>query len=151
MVTCPACGAQRQDGDRFCGVCGGPLPDSDAGAQATGPIEAPVDAGATPPGAMPRIGPALVVRLQGGRLGEVFPLVRPVTTIGREPQCDVFLDDITVSRAHAEVRQEPGGLLLVDAGSTNGTYVNRRVLEAPEILADGDEVQVGKFRLVFIG
>jgi len=55
-----------------------------------------------------------------------------------------------VSRAHAQVREEPAGFVLVDDGSTNGTYVNRRVIETPEILADGDEVQVGKFRLVFI-
>jgi len=150
VVTCPACGAQRPDGDRFCGVCGGPLPDLAAQTQATGPIDAPVELGATPPGAMPRLGPALAVRLQGGRTGEFFPLANPVTTIGRSPECDIFLDDITVSRAHAEVREEPAGFVLVDDGSTNGTYVNRRVLDGPEILADGDEVQVGKFRLVFI-
>lgn len=150
MVTCPTCGANRPDGDRFCGSCGGALPDPATQTQTTGPIETPVELGATPPGPVPRLGPALAVRLQGGRTGEFFPLTGQVTTIGRSPECDIFLDDITVSRAHAQVREEPAGFVLVDDGSTNGTYVNRRVLEAPEILADGDEVQVGKFRLVFI-
>lgn len=151
MVTCPACGAERPDGDRFCGACGAPMPDPATITQATGPIAAPIDAGATPPGgAVPRLGPALAVRLPGGRTGEFFPLTQRVTTIGRSPECDVFLDDITVSRLHAEVHDEVGGWVLVDQGSTNGTYVNRRLIDAREMLADGDEVQVGKFRLVFI-
>ncbi|MBM3665829.1 MAG: FHA domain-containing protein [Actinobacteria bacterium] len=150
MVTCPTCGAERPDGDRFCGSCGGALPDPATQTQATEPIEAPVELDATPPGPVPHLGPALAVRLQGGRTGEFFPLTGQVTTIGRSPDCDIFLDDITVSRAHAQVREEPAGFVLVDDGSTNGTYVNRRVLEEAEILADGDEVQVGRFRLVFI-
>lgn len=151
MVTCPSCGADRPDGDRFCGACGAAMPDPLTATQATGPIAAPVDGGATPPGgAVPRLGPALAVRLPGGRTGEFFPLTQRVTPIGRSPECEIFLDDITVSRVHAEVRDEVGGWMLVDHGSTNGTYVNRRLIDSPEILADGDEVQVGKFRLVFI-
>jgi len=150
VVTCPSCGVERPDGDRFCGSCGAPIPDPAQATQTTGPIDSPVDAGLTPPGAMPRLGPALAVKMAGGRTGEFFPLMLPVTTIGRSPECEIFLDDITVSRVHAEVREGPGGFVLHDDGSTNGTYVNRRLIEAPEILADGDEVQVGKFRLVFI-
>jgi len=150
VVTCPSCGVERPNGDRFCGSCGAPIPDPAQATQTTGPIDSPVDAGLTPPGAMPRLGPALAVKMAGGRTGEFFPLMLPVTTIGRSPECEIFLDDITVSRAHAEVREGPGGFVLHDDGSTNGTYVNRRLIEAPEILADGDEVQVGKFRLVFI-
>lgn len=151
MVTCPACGAARPDGDRFCGACGAPIPETATATQATGPIDAPVDPGATPPGgAGPRLGPALAVRLPGGRTGEFFPLTGRVTTIGRSPESAIFLDDITVSRDHAEVRDEVGGWVLVDKGSTNGTYVNRRLIDATEMLGDGDEVQVGKFRLVFI-
>jgi hypothetical protein len=73
---------------------------------------------------MPRLGPALAVKMAGGRTGEFFPLMLPVTTIGRSPECEIFLDDITVSRAHAEVREGPGGFVLHDDGSTNGTYVN---------------------------
>lgn len=150
MVTCPNCGTDRPDGDRFCGACGSPMPDSARATQATGQIPTPLEPGVTPPGAMPRLGPALAVRMPGGRTGEFFPLLGPATTIGRSPECDIFLDDITVSRAHAEVREDLGGYLLVDDGSTNGTYVNRRLIDQPELLADGDEVQVGKFRLVFI-
>lgn len=151
MVTCPACGAARPDGDRFCGACGAAMPDPSTVTQATGPIDAPVDPGATPPGGVvPRLGPALAVRLPGGRTGEFFPLTGRVTAIGRSPECEIFLDDITVSRDHAEVRDEVGGWVLVDKGSTNGTYVNRRLIDSTEMLADGDEVQVGKFRLVFI-
>lgn len=150
MISCPTCGAVRPEADRFCGVCGATLPDHAAAAQNTGPIGAPLDSGVTPLGAVPRLGPALAVRLPGGRTGEFFALISAVTTIGRSPQCDVFLDDITVSRAHAEVREAPEGHVLVDGGSTNGTYVNRRMIDAGEILADGDEVQIGKFRLVFV-
>jgi len=151
VVTCPACGADRPDGDRFCGACGAAMPDASRATQATGPIDTPGDAGTTPPGGLvPRLGPALAVRLPGGRTGEFFPLTQRVTSIGRSPECEIFLDDITVSRAHAEVRDEVGGWVLVDQGSTNGTYVNRRLIDSAEMLADGDEVQVGKFRLVFI-
>lgn len=150
MVTCPNCGVNRPDGDRFCGACGAPMPDSAQATQLTGPIDAPVDPGLTPPGAIPRLGPALAVRMPGGRTGEFFPLTQPTTSIGRSPECDIFLDDITVSRAHAEVRESPGGVVLHDLGSTNGTYVNRRLIDGPEVITDGDEVQVGKFRLVYI-
>lgn len=150
MVVCPNCGSDRPVGDHFCGSCGSPVPDGLRATQATGPIPAPLEAGETPPGATPRLGPALAVRMAGGRTGEFFPLMQPVTTIGRSPECDIFLDDITVSRAHAEVQEDVGGHMLVDVGSTNGTYVNRRLIDQPELLADGDEVQVGKFRLVFI-
>ncbi len=147
---CANCGAARPEGDRFCGSCGAPMPDATLAAQTTGQIPAPLESGVTPPGAMPRLGPALAVRMAGGRTGEFFPLLKPVTTIGRSPECDIFLDDITVSRVHAEVHEEVGGHTLRDVDSTNGTYVNRRLIDEPEFLADGDEVQVGKFRLVFI-
>lgn len=147
-MICPSCGAERPDGDRFCGACGAAMPD--AMSQPTGPIDTVTDPGLTPPGAIPQLGPALAVRLPGGRTGEFFPLIGARTTIGRSPECDVFLDDITVSRNHAEVRESAAGFVLADLGSTNGTYVNRRLIDAPEVLGQGDEVQVGKFRLVFV-
>ena len=72
-----------------------------------------------------------------------------VTEIGRHPDSHIFLDDITVSRRHAELRRDGGEYSLNDVGSLNGTYVNReRVEEA--ILHSGDEIQVGKFKLVFL-
>ncbi len=147
-MICPSCGAERPDADHFCGACGAPI--LQAASQATGPIDTLTDPGMTPPEAVPRLRPALAVRLPGGRTGEFFPLAGAATTIGRSPACDVFLDDITVSRNHAEVVEGPRGYVLIDLGSTNGSYVNRRLIDADEMLADGDELQIGKFRLVFM-
>ena len=94
-------------------------------------------------------GPALVVRSGGGRAGEHFSPKSERTTIGRSPDCDIFLDDVTVSRKHAELLQEDGRFTIRDLGSLNGTYVNRRRIEASP-LSDGDELQIGKYRLTFL-
>ena len=94
-------------------------------------------------------GPALVVRSGGGRAGEHFSPEGERTTIGRSPDCDIFLDDVTVSRKHAELLQEDGRFTITDLGSLNGTYVNRRRIESSP-LADGDELQIGKYRLTFL-
>ncbi len=94
-------------------------------------------------------GPALVVRSGGGLAGEVFSAVREQTTIGRSPDCEVFLDDVTVSRRHATLVNDGSRFLLQDQGSLNGTFLNRRRIESAE-LADGDEVQIGKYRLTFL-
>jgi pSer/pThr/pTyr-binding forkhead associated (FHA) protein len=72
-----------------------------------------------------------------------------VTSAGRHPGSDIFLDDVTVSRRHAEFRWEHGGVRVVDVGSLNGTYVNRQAAQ-PAVLVNGDEVLIGKFRLVFL-
>lgn len=91
--------------------------------------------------------PSLVVR-NGSQAGATFALNESITRLGRHPDSEIMLDDITVSRRHAEIVQGPSGYLVRDAGSLNGTYVNQvRVDEAP--LHQGDELQVGKFRLVF--
>jgi len=82
--------------------------------------------------------------------GQVFRLDGAATvTLGRDPKCDIFLDDVTVSRKHAEVTVGDE-VTLADLGSLNGTYVNRRRIDTAEALLDGDEIQIGKFRLVFI-
>lgn len=94
-------------------------------------------------------GPALVVRSGGGRAGEHFVPQEGSTTIGRSPDCDIFLDDVTVSRNHAVLRRDGDGFVIEDQGSLNGTFVNRRRIESAP-LADGDEVQVGKYRLTFL-
>jgi pSer/pThr/pTyr-binding forkhead associated (FHA) protein len=94
-------------------------------------------------------GPALVVRSGGGRAGEHFVPQSERTTIGRSPDCDIFLDDVTVSRQHAVLRQNGDSFVIEDQGSLNGTFVNRRRIESQK-LADGDEVQVGKYRLTFL-
>ena len=92
---------------------------------------------------------ALVAWLFARSAGSRFLLDRPVTSAGRHPGSDVFLDDITVSRRHAEFRRENDELHVVDVGSLNGTYVNREPVESA-VLVSGDEVQIGKFRLVFV-
>ena len=94
-------------------------------------------------------GSALLVVKRGPNAGSRFLLDRPVTSAGRHPGSDVFLDDITVSRRHAEFRRENDELHVVDVGSLNGTYVNREPVESA-VLVSGDEVQIGKFRLLFV-
>jgi pSer/pThr/pTyr-binding forkhead associated (FHA) protein len=91
---------------------------------------------------------AMLVARRGPNAGFRCPLDQAVTTLGRHPDCDVVLDAVTVSPRHAELRRHGADVVLVDVGSFNGTYVNG-VLSDVAVLADGDEVQIGKFRLVF--
>jgi pSer/pThr/pTyr-binding forkhead associated (FHA) protein len=94
-------------------------------------------------------GPALVVRAGGGREGEVFSATGGRTTIGRSPDCDIFLDDVTVSRVHAEVIRLDDTFTIRDLGSLNGTFVNRRRIDQQRLEED-DEVQIGKYRMTFL-
>src|SRR5206468_11869069 len=94
-------------------------------------------------------GSALLVVKRGPNAGSRFLLDRATTSAGRHPDSDIFLDDVTVSRRHAEFRREGGDFVVVDVGSLNGTYVNREPVDTA-MLAGGDEVQIGKFRLVFL-
>jgi len=93
------------------------------------------------------LGVLMVTR--GQNAGSRYTLTRAVTTAGRHPDSDIFLDDVTVSRRHVEIEAGPGGYVVRDVGSLNGTYLNReRIEEAP--LANGDELQIGKFKLVVV-
>ena len=94
-------------------------------------------------------GSALLVVERGRNAGARFLLNQPVTTAGRLPASHIFLDDVTVSRRHAEFRMEGGQHRVVDTGSLNKTYVNRRPVESA-ILANGDQIQIGRFRLLFL-
>jgi pSer/pThr/pTyr-binding forkhead associated (FHA) protein len=94
-------------------------------------------------------GSALLVVRRGPNAGSRFLLDIPTTSAGRHPDSDIFLDDVTVSRRHAEFRRDAGEFVVVDVGSLNGTYVNREPVDTA-VLANGDEVQIGKFRLVFL-
>ena len=94
-------------------------------------------------------GSALLIVRRGPNSGARFLLDTDVTTVGRHPDADIFLDDVTVSRRHAEFRRDAGEFVVVDVGSLNGTYVNREPVDTA-VLANGDEVQIGKFRLVFL-
>ena len=94
-------------------------------------------------------GPALVVRAGGGRAGESFRPAGERTRIGRSPDCDIFLDDVTVSRNHAVLIERDGRLWVEDEGSLNGTFVNRKRIESAR-LEEGDELKIGKYRMTFI-
>ena len=92
---------------------------------------------------------ALVIRSGGGRVGQSFPLEGDRLVIGRSPDAAIFLDDVTVSRDHAVLVRRSGAWFLDDSGSLNGTYVNRRRIESHK-LEDGDELQVGKYKLTYL-
>jgi pSer/pThr/pTyr-binding forkhead associated (FHA) protein len=94
-------------------------------------------------------GQALLVVKRGPNLGSRFLLDQPVSSVGRHPDSDIFLDDITVSRRHSEFRLVDGQFQIADAGSLNGTFVNREPVDI-RLVANGDEIQIGKFRLVFL-
>lgn len=91
----------------------------------------------------------LVIRSGGGRAGETYPLRGRRVAIGRHPAADIFLDDVTVSRNHAVVVREGDEWVIVDEGSLNGTFVNRRRQDRA-VLRDGDQIQVGKYKLTFL-
>src|SRR6202043_302817 len=115
-------------------------------------LDAPAQAGTETPrtgGQAPPQRSALLVVKRGPNAGSRFLLDQAVTSAGRHPDSDIFLDDVTVSRRHAEFRLENAEFQVVDVGSLNGTYVNREPVDSA-VLANGDEVQIGKFRLVFL-
>jgi pSer/pThr/pTyr-binding forkhead associated (FHA) protein len=149
-VYCPECGYHQSEAHRFCGRCGARLIVEGQGTgEITGPLAISDEAAETGTWTGPAIeGPTLAVRA-GGPQGAMFRL-SPRVAIGREPSSEVFLDDVTVSRRHAEIEVGADGVVLRDLGSLNGTYVNRRRIEAEERLQSGDEIQVGKFRLVYL-
>ena len=109
---------------------------------------APAEAGVWGVEGLPS-GSAVLVVKRGPNAGSRFLLDQPVTSAGRHPNSDIFLDDVTVSRRHAEFRRENDELRIVDIGSLNATYVNREPV-ASAVLANGDQIQIGKFRLVFL-
>jgi hypothetical protein len=149
-VYCPECGYQNPESANFCARCGAHLLKEDAG-DTTQTFDAVDDEneGATAED-LGIEGPALVVRSGGGRSGETFHPQGERTTIGRSPDCGIFLDDVTVSRRHAVLVEEAGAFSIEDLGSLNGTFVNRRRIEGTQRLSDGDEVQIGKYRLSFL-
>ena len=151
FVYCPECGFQNPESANYCSKCGALLVKDEGGAETTQtytPEEITDDEG--PLDEIAAEGPALVVRSGGGRAGEHFIPQGDRTTIGRSPDNDIFLDDVTVSRKHAVVLQSGGELRIEDLGSLNGPFVNRRRIDAATRLESGDEVQIGKYRLSFI-
>ena len=152
-VYCPECGFQNPETANYCSRCGALLVRDELGQETTmsyTPEEADAEGATEILEDFGIKGPALVVRAGGGRTGEIFQPSGERTLIGRSPDCDVFLDDVTVSRKHAVLIEGDGGFVIEDQGSLNGTYVNRRRIESGK-LEDGDEVQIGKYRLTFFG
>jgi hypothetical protein len=151
-VHCAECGFVNPDGANYCQKCGAFLAQT---AEPAGPTTAAYRVGET--GELEPVdlddvtegGAALVIRAGGGRAGESFPLGGDRMSIGRRPESDIFLDDVTVSRDHALLVRRGSEWFLDDCGSLNGTYVNRERIESHH-LADGDELQVGKYKLAFL-
>jgi FHA domain-containing protein/zinc ribbon protein len=152
-ITCPQCGHTNPDDANFCSNCGSPLAGRHGDGEpstATYRIDetgelVPVDVDAV----VAHEGAALVIRAGGGRVGESFPLGGDRMTIGRRPDSDVFLDDVTVSRDHALLVRRGHDYYLDDLGSLNGTYVNRHRIDSHR-LEDGDELQIGKYKLSYL-
>lgn len=147
---CTNCGHHNQAGANFCSSCGQP-------------IEHPVDEPATitfsidgDDSAEIQIDVAdlgsegMLVVTRGPNTGSQFSLEHVITTVGRHPDSDIFLDDVTVSRRHVEVERTPSRTVVRDVGSLNGTYLNQQRIDGDAALTDGDELQVGKFKLVYL-
>lgn len=149
-LHCTECGFVNDEGANYCQRCGALLPRGESGEPVTATYRIDETGELIPvePGGADRQGPALVIRAGGGRVGESFPVAGERLSIGRRPDAEVFLDDITVSRDHALLIHRGGHWFLDDCGSLNGTYVNRTRIDSQR-LEEGDEVQIGKYKLVF--
>jgi pSer/pThr/pTyr-binding forkhead associated (FHA) protein len=150
-VFCNNCGHRNPLGSNFCSSCGQAL---ERASEDPSTITFSID---QQPGGddiqveLEDVGPGgVLVATRGPNSGSEFALEHVITTIGRHPESDIFLDDVTVSRRHVEVERTTTGYLVRDVGSLNGTYVNQAIIDGDTPLANGDEVQVGRFKLVFV-
>ncbi|MGP3967745.1 FHA domain-containing protein [Streptomyces sp. 6N223] len=166
VLACGRCGFRNAATSRFCSNCGNQLQPGEGTSETTSTISITgleaYDAEATGQHPAPTLSPeaqaavdalppgsALLIVRRGPNAGSRFLLDGDLTTAGRHPQSDIFLDDVTVSRRHVEFRrQHDGGFTVSDVGSLNGTYVNREPIDSA-VLGNGDEVQIGKYRLVY--
>jgi pSer/pThr/pTyr-binding forkhead associated (FHA) protein len=152
-VFCNQCGHRNPPGSTFCSSCGSPLDSLDDRTitlSAVDPLQdapGPADDVVVAVGDLPNEIGVLIVRA-GAQAGAKFPLSEVLTRLGRHPDSEISLDDITVSRRHAEIERTAEGHVVSDAGSLNGTYVNQERVDRM-LLRHGDELQIGKFRLVF--
>lgn len=153
MMFCPACGKNNPEESAYCNQCGAYLRAETSEGETTitlSPVEAEVEQeeDIQVPEEELVAGAAMLVVKRGPNAGTRFVITKDVTTAGRHPESDIFLDDITVSRRHAEIRRSEGAFRMTDMGSLNGTYVNKLRVEEAD-LSSGDEIQIGKFRLIF--
>jgi pSer/pThr/pTyr-binding forkhead associated (FHA) protein len=160
IMRCSRSGHESPEGSRFCARCGTAFAQGGIGESTTvifkvggdeividSDLPTLADAHAGVAESLPA-GAALLAVKRGPNVGSRFLLDRDVTTVERHPDSDIFLDDITVSRRHVELQREGSGLSVGDVGSLNGTYVNRKPVDVATL--SGDEVQVGKFRFVYL-
>ena len=155
MLKCPACQHEISESGNFCSHCGASL----AKVQGDTPSFIPSipdeigleDLSADEAAAVEALpaGSALLLVPRGTHAGARYLIDADVTTAGRHPRCDIFLDDITVSRHHARFTRRDGYVWVKDENSLNGTYVNRTLIDGEVALRRGDEVQIGKFRMIF--
>lgn len=150
-MYCDNCGHENREGANFCSSCGAVLTPAEGsestvvlGPEAEGELE---DEFSIPLDQLEE-GKAMLVVRRGPEAGTNFVLDVDVATCGRDPESTIFLDDFTVSRKHAEIRRDGSDFEIVDVGSLNGTFVNRKRVESSP-LANGDEIQIGKFKLMF--
>lgn len=149
-MYCNSCGHKNPEGSKFCSSCGHAMRSDDTTITFAA-IEADEDAGQELDLQLDELEPdqALLVATKGPNAGAKYLIDQPVTRVGRHPDSEIFLDDITVSRRHSEILgTEDGGFTVKDAGSLNGTYVNKERVDSSG-LESGDELQIGKFRFVF--
>ena len=151
-VYCNNCGHRNPQGANFCSSCGAPLAaessDTTVSFMPT-ELEAELDEEVHISPEEVEAGRGVLVVKRGPNAGSKYFLDSDVTQIGRHPESDIFLDDITVSRRHAEIRRDATGFSMHDVGSLNGTYVNRERVEGAELRSE-DEIQIGKFKLVVL-
>ncbi len=151
-LHCQECGFLNPESANYCQRCGASLAQSEGSSEDPSTATYRIDeAGELVPLEAADVaarGPALVVRTGGGRAGEIFPVTGERVSIGRRPESDVFLDDITVSRDHAVLIRRGDAWHIDDGGSLNGTYVNRSRIDSHQ-LQEGDELQIGKYKLTF--
>ena len=150
-LHCTECGFVNAEGANYCQRCGALLPRAETPGEPATATYRIDETGELVPIELDEVtarGPALVIRAGGGREGESFPVDRERTTIGRRPDSGVFLDDVTVSRDHALLIRRGDQWYLDDLGALNGTSVNRSRIDSQR-LQEGDEVQIGKYKLTF--
>ena len=151
-MYCNNCGHRNPEGSNFCSSCGAPLDAVSTDTTVTfmpGELETDLEEEVHISPEELEGGRGVLIVRRGPNAGSKFFLDSDQTDVGRHPESDIFLDDITVSRRHAEIHRADEGFSLKDVGSLNGTYVNRERVEGAE-LRSGDEIQIGKFKLVFL-
>ena len=151
-VFCNTCGHRNPANANFCSSCGNHL---DQAPEEHTITLTPIDPDAVDDDLTVGIddlpeGAATLVVTRGPGAGSRFVLDKDVVQAGRHPDSNIFLDDVTVSRRHAELARGAGGWIVRDVGSLNGTYVNRQRIEDEAALSNGDELQIGRFKLVFL-